>query len=181
MLDTPHDCAADSTTGEFAATLVCLDDFTWDYTLDNSLEENGQNLGVHMSADESSKASLVDEIIELGNYPHVGTASLDTVTPAERRAQSNKLAQRRARARRKAHVQGTEAQLAVTSAELQQLQDKQKALEARNSLLEKVVQLNQTTQKPERRAHSAVVVGTCYLRCDAYACTMCLGCHTAEL
>ena len=81
----------------------------------------------------------------------VDLASLDRLTPAERRAQSNKLAQRRARARRKALSQGAEAQLAVTSAELQELQNKQKVLEARNNLLEKVVQLGQTQQPQQQQ------------------------------
>lgn len=80
----------------------------------------------------------------------------DNLTSAERRAQSNRAAQRRARARRKAHFENAEAKLAWTSAALQELQNKQKALEARNNLLEKMVQLGQT--QPDSTALRSAVV-----------------------
>lgn len=98
---------------------------------------------------EGQNALLPNSCSEPANG--VGLASLDRLTPAERRAQSNKLAQRRARARRKALAQDAEAQMAVTSAELQELQNKQKVLEARNNLLEKVVQLGQTQQQQQQQ------------------------------
>lgn len=89
--------------------------------------------------------------------------SVDTQT--QRKAHNNKLAQRRARARKKTHAQAVEAQLAVASAELQQLQSKQKALEARNSLLEKIVQLEHAQQPSDCVAPAANFVSSL---CHAY-------------
>ena len=50
--------------------------------------------------------------------------------------------------------QELEAQYAATTAELQELSGKHKALEARNLLLEKLVQLNKQHQQPEPSAVS---------------------------
>ena len=103
----------------------------------------------------------------------VDPADLESVciqglTPAERRAHSNRLAQRRSRVRKQALAQGAKAQLAINSAELQQLQSKQKALEARNNLLEKVVQLGQKQQQLAECAQKAgIMVGkpACIVSC----------------
>ena len=67
--------------------------------------------------------------------------------------------------------QDLEVQFAATTAELQQLKGKQKTLEARNLLLEKLVQLSKQQQQPasDLAAQSNVssfpdVVGQCALR-----------------
>ena len=97
--------------------------------------------------------------------------SVDQLTIAERKANTlagNRLAQRRSRARKKAREEGAEAQLAVSSAELQDLLSKQKGLEARNALLEKIVQLGpkQQQQQPKSDAVCSPSVSTlCYTRC----------------
>lgn len=158
--------AVHSTTGEASSSLDLLGGLGWEH-LDSS---NGLDLGTHLLVDETGSPSLPEDFTELGDFADPAAAGLEALTPAERRAQSNRLAQRRARARRKARAEGTEAQLAVTSAELQELQNKQKALEARNSLLEKMVQLNQTTQQPERQARSPAMVGKLSSACCPYTC-----------
>lgn len=85
-------------------------------------------------------------------------ACMQGLTSTERRAHSNRLAQRRSRVRKQALAQSAKAQLAINSAELQQLQSRQKALEAHNNLLEKVVQLGQKQQQLSERAQKPVVM-----------------------
>lgn len=155
MQDRSYGNAVHNSTSQVASPLDLLGDQSWQQPTD---ELHLMDAGAQTLDCDSGAFSLADNFVDLDDLADRETASLDMLTPAERRAQSNRLAQRRARARRKAKAVGTEAQLAVTSAELQELQSKQRALEARNSLLEKIVRLNHTPQRPEGQASSAVLV-----------------------
>ncbi|DBB14882.1 TPA: hypothetical protein ACH3X3_004483 [Trebouxia sp. C0006] len=64
---------------------------------------------------------------------------------SERSKAVNRESQRRFRLRQKARSQAVEAQLASTTAELRELKSRQHQLEVRNMLLEKVSQLNKST------------------------------------
>ena len=106
----------------------------------------------------SENALSADQFAGAGFAGSPGLDPASMGSKAERKAYNNKLAQRRARARKKTHAQAVEAQLAVASAELEQLQSKQKALEARNSLLEKIVQLEKAQQQPDSVTSAASFV-----------------------
>ena len=138
-----------STTGDTGLSLDPLGDLGWSYALDPLGRHETDELSL-----PSDRLTALAGLSELAEDANIESASLDMLTPAERRAQSNKLAQRRARARKKARAEGAEAQLAVTSAELQELQNKQKALQARNSLLEKIVQLEQPQHQQQQPAET---------------------------
>ena len=133
-----------STTSDTGLSLDPLGDLGWSYALDPLGGQQPDELSF-----SSDRLTALAGLPELAEDANVESASLDMLNPAERRAQSNKLAQRRARARKKARAEGAEAQLAVTYAELQELQNKQKALQARNSLLEKIVQLEKPQQQQQ--------------------------------
>ena len=137
--------AVQSTTGDVFTSSDLLLGLNWDC---DSKSLHDRQFDAQPFVIEAQDALLPENCCEPADSGDL--ASGDRLTPAERRAHSNKLAQRRARARRKALAQGAEAQLAVTSAELQELKNKQKALEARNNLLEKVVQLGQTQQQHQQ-------------------------------
>ncbi|DBA92646.1 hypothetical protein WJX77_002725 [Trebouxia sp. C0004] len=64
------------------------------------------------------------------------------LTAVERRQEKNRLAQKRFRQRKKERSSTTEAQLAETTSQLHSLKLKQKELEARNALLEKLARLD---------------------------------------
>ncbi|KAL0023825.1 hypothetical protein WJX77_009006 [Trebouxia sp. C0004] len=68
----------------------------------------------------------------------------------DRKQQNNRAAQKRFRQRQKERAQSIEAQLSETTKQLHDLRIRQKQLEARNALLEKVAKLN---QQPSHETH----------------------------
>ena len=175
--------AVQSSTGDTGKSLDLMGDLDYEYGL------NGWESGSQSFPGGDASALLLDSSFEPAELAEPEAVSLEKLSPAERRANSNRLAQRRARARRKARTEGAEAQLAVSSAELQELLNKQKELEARNSLLEKIVQLGpaqqpqQQRQLPESLAsrtttvirHSSVCFLGCTLPClDPHYCRVLL-------
>ncbi|DBA70363.1 hypothetical protein WJX79_000172 [Trebouxia sp. C0005] len=76
------------------------------------------------------------------------------LSAAERKLQSNRQAQKRFRQRQKERSHTAEAKLLETTAQLEELQVRQRQLEARNLLLEKVARLNKQTVL--REAHEPV-------------------------
>ncbi|KAL0055380.1 hypothetical protein WJX82_011516 [Trebouxia sp. C0006] len=76
------------------------------------------------------------------------------LSAAERKLQSNRQAQKRFRQRQKERSHTAEAKLLETTAQLEELQVRQRHLEARNLLLEKVARLNKQTVL--REAHEPV-------------------------
>lgn len=158
MQDRSSGNAVQSSTGDTGMSLDLMGDLDYEYGL------NGWESGSQSFPPGDASAFLLDSILEPAELADAGAVNLETLSPAERRANSNRLAQRRARARRKARAEGAEAQLAVSSAELQELLNRQKELEARNSLLEKIVQLGpaqqprQQRQQPDRLASCTTTV-----------------------
>ncbi|DBA97104.1 TPA: hypothetical protein ACH3X1_014875 [Trebouxia sp. C0004] len=80
--------------------------------------------------------------------------SIKRLSAAERKLQSNRQAQKRFRQRQKERSHTAEAKLLETTAQLEELQVRQRQLEVRNLLLEKVARLNKQTVL--REAHEPV-------------------------
>ena len=156
MQDRSAGNAFESSTASNTGMSVDLSVLDWDAGL---YPLNGPGLDTYIYSALGATV-LPDSLPELALEAGLQPASPNRLTPAERRAQSNKLAARRARARKKSRAEGTAAQLAVTAAEVQQLQNKQKALEARNALLEKQAQLGVMQQQPESKPMSPAIVRT---------------------
>ncbi|DBA66318.1 TPA: hypothetical protein ACH3X2_002313 [Trebouxia sp. C0005] len=76
------------------------------------------------------------------NAPALCPNNNQQLTAVERRQEKNRLAQKRFRQRKKERSSTTEAQLAETTSQLHNLKLKQKELEARNALLEKLARLD---------------------------------------
>ena len=167
VLDLPHSDSGNPVQRTSTAPgLPVVTDFNWVHELGLLSEVHS---AVHLvESDDFLPCSSTPDPVDAAEPKQT---SVDQLTIAERKANTlagNRLAQRRSRARKKAREEGAEAQLAVSSAELQDLLCKQKGLEARNALLEKIVQLSpkQQQQQPKSDAVCSTSVSTlCYTRC----------------
>ncbi|KAL3162038.1 hypothetical protein ABBQ38_009107 [Trebouxia sp. C0009 RCD-2024] len=84
-----------------------------------------------------------------------GSSGIIPASSSDRLKEKNRKAQKRFRERKKERAQTTEAQLAETTSQLHNLRLKQRELEARNSLLEKIATLNKQQTLPDSSRLSA--------------------------
>ncbi|DBB14398.1 TPA: hypothetical protein ACH3X3_004698 [Trebouxia sp. C0006] len=81
--------------------------------------------------------------------PPLSLNNTQQLTAVERRQEKNRLAQKRFRQRKKERSTTTEAQLAETTSQLHNLKLRQKELEARNALLEKLARLDKQQKQQQ--------------------------------
>ena len=108
-------------------------------TLNSPLDTANSARGDRAAAANSDAGAKRLGADEAGSKHPTGTGSRYTT---ERKLLKNREAQKRFRQRHKARNHDVEAQLAATSAELEELRTRQQQLEARNALLEKISYLS---------------------------------------
>ncbi len=131
---------------------------------------SGSHLGPYSgenSAFDTSMPIAVPALVVQGKKSKPGVRSTNALSSAERKLLSNRTSQKRLRDRRKARMQSTEAQLADTASELQTLKARQKHLEARNALLEKVADLRKQTASHQALALPWQVLPNVWIAADS--------------
>ncbi|DBA68754.1 TPA: hypothetical protein ACH3X2_013375 [Trebouxia sp. C0005] len=139
------------------------DDFLEDVGrfLDTSLHDPVPESGVGTVSQAPARTSadqtgLIETQLDNTVSPPVPADAASDLSHTQRRLHSNRLAQARARQRKKARADSMQSQLAETTAQLRALKLQQKQLEARNTLLEHVARINQGPMPSSQTAHNTI-------------------------